>query len=114
MRNPAVPFALLIVVTGATLALALWHPFSPSTSARQAGEPTTGDAGRGAAVFAAGCAGCHGADAEGGIGPALRGGGLTAAEVAAVVASGRGTMPAGLVTGREATDVAAYVATLSE
>jgi cytochrome c551 len=114
MRNPAVPFALLIVVTGATLALALWHPFSPSAQAPQVGEPATGDAGRGAAVFAASCAGCHGTDADGGIGPALRGSGQTAADVAAIVASGRGTMPAGLVTGRDAADVAEYVATLSE
>jgi len=114
MRNPAVPFALLISVTGASLALALWHPFSPSAPAPPAGERPTGDAGRGAVVFAERCAGCHGADADGGIGPALRGSGQTAADVAAVVATGRGTMPAGLVTGRDAADVATYVATLSE
>jgi len=112
MRNPAVPFALLISVTGASLALALWHPFSPS--APPAGERPTGDAGRGAVVFAERCAGCHGAAADGGIGPALRGSGQTAAHVAAVVATGRGALPAGLVTGRDAADVAAYVATLSE
>ena len=40
--------------------------------------------------------------------------GLTADEVEAVVATGRGTMPAGLVSGQDLADVAAYVATLSE
>ena len=73
-----------------------------------------GDAARGATVFATSCAGCHGADATGGVGPALRGSGLTAAEVEAVVATGQGTMPAGIVPGQDAADVAAYVASLSE
>ena len=73
-----------------------------------------GDRTRGKTVFAASCAGCHGADASGGVGPALAGSGLTAAEVAAVVAAGRGVMPAGIVEGQDAADVAAYVASLSQ
>ena len=44
---------------------------------------------------------------------AARAAGSTAEEVAAVVASGRGAMPAGIVTGQEAADVAAYVVSLS-
>jgi cytochrome c551 len=112
MRSPAVPFTVLLVVAAATFALALWHPFSPSAPTAAAAPP--GDPGRGASVFAATCAGCHGADASGGVGPALRGRGLTADDVEAVVATGRGTMPAGLVSGQELADVAAYVATLSE
>ena len=112
MRSPAVPFTVLFVVAAATFALAMWHPFSPS--APTAAEAPRGDAGRGASVYAATCAGCHGADASGGVGPALRGRGLTADEVEAVVATGRGTMPAGLVSGQDLADVAAYVATLSE
>ena len=112
MRNPLVPFALLAVVAAATFTLALWHPFSPTVPADAA--PTGGDAARGASIFAASCAGCHGADASGGVGPALRGSGLTAADVESVVATGRGTMPAGLVAGQDVADVAAYVATLSE
>jgi mono/diheme cytochrome c family protein len=112
MRNPLVPFALLAVVTAATFALALWHPFSPTAPADAA--PTSGDTARGASVFATTCAGCHGADASGGVGPALRGSGVTAAEVESVVATGRGTMPAGLVADQNLADVAAYVATLSE
>ena len=112
MRSPAKPFALLLVVAAATFGLAQWHPFSPSAPA--ADDPSAGDATRGATVFASSCAGCHGADASGGAGPPLAGSGLTAEEVAAVVASGRGAMPAGIVTGQEAADVAAYVVSLSE
>ena len=112
MRNPLVPFALLVVVAAVTFGLALWHPFSPSAPASAA--PSAGDAGRGASIFASTCAGCHGADASGGIGPDLRESGLAADDVAAVVATGRGTMPAGLVSGQDLSDVAAYIATLSE
>ena len=112
MRSPAKPLALLAVVTAATFALAQWHPFSPSAPAT-VGEPS-GDPKRGAAIFVASCAGCHGADATGGVGPALRGSGLGAAEVEAVVASGRGAMPAGLVSGQDAADVAAHVASIAK
>ena len=111
MRSPAVPFTVLLVVAAATFSLAMWHPFSPSAPNAAV---ASGDAARGASVYAATCAGCHGADASGGVGPALRGRGLTADEVEAVVATGRGTMPAGLVSGQDLADVAAYVATLSE
>ena len=111
MRNPAVPFSLLAVVAAATLGLALWSPFSPSTAAT----PTaTGSAARGEGVYATTCAGCHGDDASGGVGPALSGSGLGVDEVAAIVAAGRGAMPPQLVEGQEAADVAAYVASLSE
>jgi mono/diheme cytochrome c family protein len=112
MRNPAVPFALLIVVAGATLALALWHPFSPSAPAASL-EVADGDPVRGRAVFAASCAGCHGSDARGGVGPSLTGS-LDAAKVLVVVQSGQGVMPADIVRGRDLADVAAFVASLSE
>ena len=112
MRNPLVPFALPFAVAAVTFGLALWHPFSPSAPA--SASPSTGDVARGETIYSETCAGCHGAGATGGIGPRLRDSGLTAAEVAAVVASGRGTMPAGLVSGQDLSDVAAYVAMLSE
>ena len=113
MRNPAVPFALLVVVTLAVFGLAKWHPFSPSVPAA-ASDALAGDPSRGATIFASSCAGCHGADGTGGVGPALRGSGLTAAEIEAIVATGRGAMPAGIVSGQDAADVAAYVATLAQ
>jgi hypothetical protein len=48
------------------------------------------------------------------VGPALRGSGLSAAEVEAVVSSGRGAMPAEIVSGQDAADVAAHVASLGQ
>ena len=113
MARIVAPVIALVVVTASVFGLAQWHPFSPSTTAA-AGGGVTGDPERGARVFATSCAGCHGADATGGVGPSLRGSGLTAAEVEAVVAAGRGTMPAGVVTGQEAADVAAHVAAIAE
>ena len=113
MRSPAGPVALLAGVAAATFGLALWHPFAPSASAPARDAPA-GNTSRGATIFAASCAGCHGADATGGIGPALRGSGLTATAVTAVIATGKGAMPARIVSGRDAADVAAHVASIAE
>jgi mono/diheme cytochrome c family protein len=107
-RKALAPVLLLVTVTLATFGLAVWHPFTPDAAT----VAEAGDVGRGEAVFSVNCAGCHGADASGGVGPALVGTGLTAAEVASIVAEGRGVMPAGLVEGQHAADVAAYVASL--
>ena len=111
MHRTSIPFALVGVVAAATFGLAKWHPFSPAAPAAIS---TAGDASRGEAVFQTSCAGCHGVDATGGAGPPLDGSGLTAAAVQEVVATGRGIMPAGLVEGQDAADVAAYVASLSK
>jgi cytochrome c551 len=113
-RRPpwALLLALFVVVSLAVYGLARWQPFEPEAPAA-AGGPA-GDAARGEAVFAATCAGCHGPGGEGGgVGPRLVDAGLSAADVAAVVAAGRGIMPAGLVQGADASDVAAYVAGIS-
>jgi cytochrome c551 len=108
-RRTLAPVILLVTVTLATFGLATWHPFTPDTAPAADAE---GDVTRGETVFAVNCSGCHGTDASGGVGPALVGTGLTAAEVVAIVAEGRGVMPAGLVEGQDAADVAAYVASL--
>ncbi len=58
--------------------------------------PTTTPAGGGidgAALYAASCAGCHGASGEGGFGPALVGAGLSANQIITVTSSGAGVMP---------------------
>lgn len=102
---------LFVVVSLAVYGLAQWQPFAADAPA--AADTAGGDATAGQAVFARACAGCHGAQAEGGVGPALAGSGLDANAVASVVAAGRGIMPAGLVTGDEAADVSAYVARVS-
>ena len=112
MRRLVGPPTLLVLVAAGTFGIAKWHPFTPSTQAA----PGTkgGDVYRGETVFQRTCAGCHGADASGDVGPRLARSGLTAPDVAAVVAAGRGVMPAGLVEGQDAVDVATYVASLSK
>jgi len=112
MRRVVGPPLVLVVVAGTTFGIAKWHPFSPSSPSAP-GTPA-GDVYRGETVFQQTCAGCHGADASGDVGPRLAGAGLATTDVTAVVATGRGVMPAGLVEGQDAADVAAYVASLSQ
>ena len=101
---------LFVVVSGAIFGLAKLVPFEPKADI-SAG--AGGDATRGQALFAANCAGCHGDDgAGGGIGPKLADVPREPAAIASVVATGRGAMPAGLVTGGDAADVVAYVASI--
>jgi cytochrome c550 len=122
MRSPAVPFTVLVVVAAATFALAMWHPFSPGAAAPpDSPSGPTGtidffepDPERGTVIYAESCAGCHGADGEGGVGPALRGSGLEASAVMLTIASGRGVMPAAIVSGQDAADVAAHVASIAK
>ena len=98
------------VIVVAVFVLAQAEIFAPSAPA----EPqVVGDADRGQAVFQRECAGCHGAQAEGGVGPPLAGTGLDSTQVAAVVEQGRGVMPAGIVSGQEQADVVAYVVSIS-
>jgi mono/diheme cytochrome c family protein len=59
----------LLVAGAAVLTVVLMFTISPTVAG--AGPP---DADRGAELFQANCAGCHGAGGEGGIGPALAGG----------------------------------------
>lgn len=97
-------------VVAGTFALAKAHIFEPSAPA---GPAVAGDTERGKAVFTENCSGCHGASAEGGVGPALVDAGLDAATVTAVVQQGRGVMPPGIVSGQEQADVVAYVVSIS-
>jgi mono/diheme cytochrome c family protein len=97
-------------VVVAVFALAQAEIFAP---AAPAGEAVAGDVETGKAVFQRECASCHGAAAEGGVGPALVDTGLDAATVTAVVEQGRGVMPAGIVNGQEQADVVAYVVSVS-
>ena len=104
------PLLVGAVVVAASFALAQAEVFGPSAPA---GEQASGDAARGEQIFAAECAGCHGDGGAGGVGPRLIDRGLTASEVAEVVAQERGIMPAGLVRGQDQADVVAYVVSIS-
>jgi len=105
-----VPVVLLFGVAGVTYALAKWHPARPGNSS--SGPVQLGDQYRGETVFQSNCAGCHGANGSGGVGPRLQGLPITIASVKAQIDNGGGTMPAGLVNGSAEQDVLAYVNTL--
>jgi cytochrome c551 len=98
------------VIVAAVFVLAEAQIFEPSASSAPAAQ---GDPVRGAVVFSRSCAGCHGEEGVGGSGPALVGTGLTADRVTEQVRQGGGIMPAGLVSGQEEADVAAYVVSIA-
>jgi mono/diheme cytochrome c family protein len=99
------------VVVG-TFALAQTRVFEPSISPAIA--VSGGDVYRGETVFQRNCSSCHGTGGEGGgVGPRLVGAQIEAKTVTAAVEQGRGVMPAGLVSGRDEADVAAYVISIS-
>jgi mono/diheme cytochrome c family protein len=101
---------LLAVVSAGIFGLGKLAPFKPSADASAV---SGGDPARGEALFATSCAGCHGAGgAGGGIGPTLAGVPRDGGDVAAVIAAGRGAMPANLVSGADAADVVAYVVSI--
>lgn len=71
-----------------------------------------GDVGAGKDLFTQLCGGCHTLDdagTTGAVGPELSGGGYAAADVADIIENGAGAMPAGLASGDDADDIAAYV-----
>ncbi|MGH3134605.1 MAG: c-type cytochrome [Gaiellaceae bacterium] len=106
--RPVVVGAAVVVVTFVLAQAQVFEPDAP------AGTTGPGNAERGALVFEESCSGCHGSGGVGGSpGPRLVGSGLDAAEVAAVIEQGAGVMPAGLVSGQDRDDVAAYVASIA-
>ena len=81
---------------GVTLSEAELEAVAAFSAALRGAAPDVGSAdsvGDGAQLFADNCAGCHGADAEGGLGPNLKTTALSQAELLAIVSSGQGTMP---------------------
>jgi len=113
MRRLWQPVIVFACVSAAVFALAQAAFFAPTQAASREDVPV-GDTYRGETVFQKSCAGCHGAGGSGGsVGPKLAGSGLTAAAVATKVAAGGGVMPAALVSGQDAADVVAYVASIA-
>ena len=103
---------VLVLVGAALFVLAL---FTNDGSAPPPAAATAEGGVDGAAVFADNCAGCHGADGGGGVGPALAGGAVVEslpdeADQVAVIAGGRGGMPAfgGRLSDEEIQAVTAY------
>jgi cytochrome c551 len=78
------------------------------------GETTTdtADAGDAQKLFEQKCSSCHGANLEGGVGPALDkvGSRLSQEDIENVIENGKGAMPKGLLQGEEASAVASWLA----
>lgn len=107
------PLVLLLAVSGATYALAKWHPATPGLPKISGSSVVLGDQYRGETVFQTSCAGCHGPNGKGGgIGPKLQGLPISIGAVKAQIDAGGGAMPAGIVKGTDEADVLAYVATI--
>lgn len=88
-------------------------PENSADSGKDAGASASGDAGYDAAKAQStymSCAGCHGQNLEGGVGPALKGTQLSAEDILKVIENGQGTMPGGLVSGEDAKNLAAWIA----
>lgn len=82
------------------------------TGTTNGGETTTAGAGDAEKLFNQKCSSCHGANLEGGVGPALNkiGSQLSKGDIENIIANGKGAMPAGLLKGDEASQVAEWLA----
>lgn len=113
VRLLVVPAIILAAVSGAVYLLADAHPAKPEPTAASPTAGGSGDAAAGAELFADSCAGCHGAEGGGGgIGPALAGNDISIEDARETIETGRGVMPADLVSGQELEDVLAYLETI--
>ena len=109
-RLVLVPAALLILVSASAFTLAELHLAKPGLP--KSGPVKLGDSYRGETVYSTKCAACHGAQAQGGVGPRLGGAQITLAAAKAQVDDGGGIMPAKLVSGRDEEDLLAYLSTI--
>lgn len=109
-RIVLLPLVLFAVVSGSVFTLAKLHLAKPAASAAV---PTKlGDSVRGQIIFRETCGGCHGMNAQGGVGPRLAGARITIATAKTQIDNGGGIMPAKLVSGSREDDVLAYLATI--
>lgn len=105
------------VMTGSLLALSLLVGCA-SQSATHDGHGSTSASSEKVAktnaldTYRQSCAGCHGQNLEGSVGPNLQkiGSKLNEKQILEVITKGRGQMPSGLVTGEEAKSLAAWLA----
>ncbi|MBP2242017.1 cytochrome c551 [Cytobacillus eiseniae] len=76
------------------------------------GETTTANAGDAEKFYNQKCSSCHGGDLTGGVGPALdtAGANFSKEDIEGIIANGQGAMPAGLLSGDEASQVAEWLA----
>jgi mono/diheme cytochrome c family protein len=109
---PAPPSA-----TASTVAVGAPTPVSAASAAAQPNSSGTGDSAHGHQVYTTNCAACHGANAQGGIGPALRGEKARKDTAAAIawIENPKPPMPKlypSVLSEKDVDDVAAYVESL--
>ncbi len=113
IRLLVLPALLFAAFAGTAFGLAKAHLAKPGLAKGGPGAVILGDAYRGEIVFQQSCAGCHGDGGKGGgIGPRLAGEAIPLAVAKAQIDAGGGAMPPRLVTGRQESDVLAYLATI--
>lgn len=102
---------LLALVAGATLILSLGacgtkeeDTSNSNQTASSGAEPDK--------VFQQSCASCHGNNLQGQVGPSLQkvGNKYSQEEIEKIIVNGRGSMPAGIVEGEDATKLAEWLA----
>jgi cytochrome c550 len=111
-RIVVLPLVLFAIVSASAFTLAKLHLAKPAATAATTGPVTLGDPQRGQAAFKQTCGGCHGMNAQGGVGPQLAGAHLSVATAKAQIDNGGGIMPAHLVAGTREDDVLAYLETI--
>lgn len=108
-RNPIIPFVLIMVI--GVVAMFLMSFKGLGVMDEIAAEKENGGAKTEESASATpeelyqqkGCAGCHGGDYSGGVGPSLKGLPISEDEIAEILKNGtQGGMPGGLVPGQEA------------
>ncbi|UOY91077.1 cytochrome c [Ectobacillus sp. JY-23] len=72
----------------------------------------TSDGSEGEKIYQQSCSSCHGNNLQGQVGPGLKhvGGKYDQAEIEKIILKGRGSMPAGVIKGEDATKVAEWLA----
>lgn len=104
---------LLALVAGATLVLSLGAcgTKEENTSSNSNSNQTASSGADPDKVFQQSCASCHGNNLQGQVGPGLQkvGNKYSQEEIEKIILKGRGSMPAGIVEGEDATKLAEWL-----
>jgi cytochrome c551 len=114
---------LMVILFGVMMTLAACGGGGDSSQEGQTGEEssTSGDSATGGTEVTAGeglyqksCAGCHGGNLKGNMGPNLEkvGSKYSEEEILNIIHNGQGSMPKGVLQGADAEAVAAWLATM--
>ncbi len=115
MRRLIAVTCIVVTAAGTGVTAAAFGTGSSPQPRNVASETAAGSASAGKTVFASVCSGCHmNLGSKAGVGPKLKGLGLTAARIERQVKNGGGMMPSGLVSGAKLKNVVAFVASIQK